>query len=137
MPSSASSAPRRSLPSFPTRRSSDLQPFSNTMVVETCTGSQIKTILEQQFTSVRQLVLQPSDSLRYTWTASAAFGSKVDASSIEIDGVVVDPDTSYRVAMNSFLADGGDGFPGFKDCTAPLGGEVDLDAAVRYFMNAL
>jgi 5'-nucleotidase len=37
--------------------------------------------------------------------------------------------------MNSFLADGGDGFSVFKACTNQLGGEVDLDALVRYFMN--
>ena len=33
--------------------------------------------------------------------------------------------------MNSFLADGGDGFTVFRQCTNQLGGEVDLDAAVR------
>ena len=37
--------------------------------------------------------------------------------------------------MNSFLADGGDGFSVFTQCTNPLGGEVDLDAAVRYFQT--
>jgi 5'-nucleotidase len=38
--------------------------------------------------------------------------------------------------MNSFLADGGDGFSVFTQCTQPLGGEVDLDAAVRYFQQS-
>ena len=41
---------------------------------------------------------------------------------------------SYRVEMNSFLADGGDGFSVFRQCTDQLGGEVDIDAVVRYFM---
>ena len=41
----------------------------------------------------------------------------------------------YRVTMNSFLADGGDGYTVFRDqCTAPLGGEVDIDAFARYFV---
>jgi 5'-nucleotidase len=113
-----------------------VQPFSNTLVVKTCTGAQIDTILEQQFTAARQLVLLPSDSLRYSWSLAAPFGSKVDPASITIDGVTVNPASSYRVTMNSFLADGGDGFPGFRVCTNPLGGEVDLDAAVRYFMES-
>ena len=113
-----------------------VQPFSNTLVVKTCTGAQIDTILEQQFTAARQLVLLPSDSLRYSWSVAAPFGSKVDPASIKIDGVTVNPASSYRVTMNSFLADGGDGFPGFRVCTNPLGGEVDLDAAVRYFMES-
>jgi 5'-nucleotidase len=34
--------------------------------------------------------------------------------------------------MNSFLADGGDGFTVFKQGTGPVGGAVDLDAFVAY-----
>ena len=41
---------------------------------------------------------------------------------------------SYRVAMNNFLADGGDGFTVFREGTDQLGGEIDLDALVAYFM---
>ena len=52
-----------------------------------------------------------------------------------INGMPVNPAASYRVAMNNFLADGGDGFSAFRDGTNQLGGEVDLDALVRYFME--
>ena len=62
-------------------------------------------------------------------------GNKVDPATIKIDGVIVNPASSYRVTMNSFLADGGDGFSVFTQCTNPLGGEVDLDAVVRYFQH--
>ena len=58
----------------------------------------------------------------------------MDASSIKIDGVTVDPAVGYRVEMNSFLATGGDNFPGFNQCTNQLGGAVDLDALVDYFL---
>ena len=44
----------------------------------------------------------------------------------------VDPAASYRVAMNSFLASGGDGFTVFAEGTDQLGGEVDLDAFKAY-----
>ena len=37
--------------------------------------------------------------------------------------------------MNSFLASGGDGFTVFNQCTDALGGEIDLDALVRYFQQ--
>ena len=114
-----------------------VQPFSNTLVVKTCTGAQIDALLEQQF--VVQVpnprILLPSNSLRYSISTSAPVGSKVDPASIKIDGVTVNPTASYRVTMNSFLADGGDGFTVFTQCTNPLGGEVDLDAAVRYFQD--
>jgi 5'-nucleotidase len=109
-----------------------VQPFSNTLVVKTCTGAQLDALLEQQFVVNR--TLQISDSLRYSFSASAAVGSKVDPATIKINGVTVNPSTGYRVTMNSFLADGGDGFTVFRNCTDQLGGEVDLDALVRYFM---
>ena len=114
-----------------------VQPFSNTLVVKTCTGAQIEALLEQQFVvqTPNPRILLPSDSLRYTYTASGPAGNKVDPASIKIDGVTVDADSGYRVTMNSFLADGGDGFTVFTLCTNPLGGEVDLDAAVRYFQD--
>jgi 5'-nucleotidase len=112
-----------------------VQPFANTLVVKTCTGAQIDALLEQQYSPSVNRTLLPSDSLRYSFSASAPVGSKVDAASIKIDGVTVDPAKPYRVTMNSFLADGGDGFAVFKTCTNPLGGEVDLDAAVRYFQD--
>jgi 5'-nucleotidase len=119
-----------------------VQPFGNTVTVKTCTGAQIDALLEQQVwpnpaatPPVAGRILQVSAGFTYTWQASAPNGQKVDPASIKIDGVVVGPNTPYRVTMNSFLADGGDGFTVFRQCTNQLGGEVDLDAAVRYFQD--
>jgi 5'-nucleotidase len=50
-----------------------------------------------------------------------------------IDGVPIDLGADYRVTVNSFLADGGDGFTVLVEGTNRLGGEVDLDALVTYF----
>jgi len=114
----------------------NVQPFGNSMVTMTLTGTQIDTLLEQQFDNpaVGQIrVLQVSDGFTYTWTASAPTGSKVDPNSIRIDGVAVDPAGSYRVTVNSFLAEGGDNFPVLRDGTARLGGDVDTDALEDYF----
>jgi len=110
-----------------------VQPFSNVMVVKTFTGAQLKAILEQQANNPgpgQNRILQVSNGFTYTWSASAPAGSKV--SNMAINGVPVDPAASYRVAMNNFLADGGDGFSAFRDGTNQLGGEIDLDALVRY-----
>ena len=52
-------------------------------------------------------VLQVSKGFSYTWDAAQPPGSWVDATSISIDGVEVDPNSSYRVTVNSYLADGG------------------------------
>jgi 5'-nucleotidase len=105
-----------------------VQPFNNYMVTLTLTGDQLKAVLEQQATTGK--VLQISKSLTYTWTASAAAGSKV--SSIAINGAPVDPAAAYRVTVNNFLADGGDGFSAFTVGTDRLVGGLDIDAFVNY-----
>jgi len=55
-------------------------------------------------------------------------------SGITIDGVPVDPAASYRITVNSFLADGQDGFVVLRQGTDRLGGDVDLDAVEKYFL---
>jgi 2',3'-cyclic-nucleotide 2'-phosphodiesterase (5'-nucleotidase family) len=48
-------------------------------------------------------------------SASGPLGSRVDPATIKINGTTVDPAASYRVTVNSFLADGGDGFTELKN----------------------
>jgi 5'-nucleotidase len=111
-----------------------VQPFGNSLVTMSLTGAQIDTLLEQQWegqTSPR--ILQVSEGFSYEWSMSAPDGSKVDPATIMIGGVPVDPSTSYRVTVNSFLASGGDNFSVLVEGTERLGGEVDLDALATYF----
>ncbi|WP_433267231.1 bifunctional metallophosphatase/5'-nucleotidase [Actinosynnema sp. CS-041913] len=111
-----------------------VQPFGNILQTVTLTGAQLKAALEQQWQVVngapRQIILQPSAGLTYTWSASAAIGSKV--SDIVLNGTPLDPAASYRVTINSFLQGGGDGFSVFTDGTDITGGGIDLDAFTGY-----
>jgi len=109
-----------------------VQPFGNSLVTMTLSGDQIDTLLEQQFANGAR-ILQPSAGFTYEWSLSAPTGSKVDPGSIEIDGTPIDVATSYRVTVNSFLADGGDGFTVLTEGTSRLGGDLDLDALEAYF----
>jgi 5'-nucleotidase len=110
-----------------------VQPFGNSLVAMTVTGAQIDTLLEQQWCNQAAVkVLQVSASVSYSWSASAPVCDRVDASTIKIGGVTVDPAASYRITVNSFLADGGDGFTVLRDGTDRLGGAVDLDAFSAY-----
>ncbi len=110
-----------------------VQPFGNSLVTMTLTGDQIHTLLEQQWSATTTNILQVSNGFTYTWDAALPIGDRVDPASIMLDGVVLDPATGYRVTVNSFLADGGDGFAVLPSGTDRLGGEVDLDALVTYF----
>ena len=115
-----------------------VQPFGNSLVTMSLTGRQIDALLEQQFDNPQagsRRVLQVSEGFSYVWDAAAPAGSKVDAASIKINGVVVDPERSYRVTVNSFLADGGDGFSVLADGVERVGGDVDLDALIAYFAD--
>jgi 5'-nucleotidase len=112
-----------------------VQPFNNVMNVKTMTGAQLYALLEQQFdnpTAGALRFLQVSSGFEYTWSASAS--PHIVAGSMSIDGTAVDPMASYQVAMNNFLASGGDGFSVFNQGTNQLGGEIDIDALVNYFM---
>ena len=113
-----------------------VQPFNNVMTVMTCTGAQIDALLEQQFDNPlpgQTRILQVPAGFTYEWSASAPTGNKVDIASIKINGVPIVAGSGYRVAMNNFLATGGDNFSVFTACTDPLGGEIDLDVLVTYF----
>lgn len=114
-----------------------VQPFGNLLVSMDLTGAQIEKTLEQQWTtqtdgSVRFLHLGVSQGLTYAWSASAPVGNKIDPASIKLNGTVLDPAATYRVTVNSFLADGGDGFLELRNGTNRLGGGVDLDAFTGY-----
>jgi 5'-nucleotidase len=113
-----------------------VQPFGNNLVVMTLNGAQIETLLEQQFCNPSgnaMRILQVSEGFTYQWSLSAACGDKVDPTTIKINGVTVDPAAGYRITVNSFLADGGDGFAVLKLGTDRLGGAVDTDAFEAYF----
>jgi 5'-nucleotidase len=110
-----------------------VQPFGNSLVVMDLTGTQLDLLLEQQWINQsRPRVLQVSKGFSYTWSEAAAVGAKVDIATIKIDGVAIEPSTTYRVVVNSFLADGGDGFAVLRDGTNRVGGPIDLDALAGY-----
>jgi 5'-nucleotidase len=110
-----------------------VQPFGNVMTTMTLTGAQIKTVLEQQWQPTVTRILHPSASLTYSWSQSAPVGSKI--SDIRLSGTPIDPAASYRVSVNNFLADGGDGFTELRNGTNRIGGLVDIDAFAAYLQG--
>jgi 5'-nucleotidase len=111
-----------------------VQPFGNTLVVKTCSGQAIYNVLEQQFNNPapgQNRIMLVSGNVHYQWNSTTT--PRIVDGSVTFGGVPINKATSYRVVMNNFMADGGDGYTVFRDqCTQPLGGEVDLDAFARY-----
>ncbi|MFB4308664.1 bifunctional metallophosphatase/5'-nucleotidase [Actinomadura sp. GTD37] len=108
-----------------------VQPFSNVMGVTSLTGAQLDALLEQQWTSAGEKILQPSASLRFTIDRTRPVGDRVSA--ITIDGAPADPSATYKVAANNFLLGGGDGFTVFTEGQDQVLGAIDLDTFVAYF----
>jgi 5'-nucleotidase len=113
-----------------------MQPFGNSLVVMSLTGAQLKTLLEsQQKVAAREPhFLQPSEGFSYTWRAGAAPGGRVQ--DMRLNGEAIVPERSYRVTVNNFLAEGGDGFTLLAQGTDTLGGGQDVDAVLDYLKAA-
>ena len=113
------------------------QPFGNQVMVKRFSGRQLKAVLEQQFDETKaggRSLLLPSSTLRFAYDLSRPPGRRlVDA---RVDGVPIDDDAAYLVALSNFLADGKDGFTAFLAGTDPVIGESDLDALETYIANA-
>jgi 5'-nucleotidase len=126
-----------------------VQPFGNTANTITLTGADIDDVLEQQYQQDpdgaagpltggprgTRLTLGTNEGFTYSYDLTRAYGDRVPDSSIQLNGVTVDPATTYRVAANSFLVQGGDTFTAFRNGTAPTTGPVDVDVLVEYFQK--
>lgn len=82
----------------------DVLPFLNTLVVCEMTGAQISEVMEQSL-SLERGMIQVS-GLRAVYDLSRPVGKRL--LDLRIGGQPLDPSRVYRVATNSFLAEGGD-----------------------------
>ncbi|PVC85263.1 bifunctional metallophosphatase/5'-nucleotidase [Streptomyces sp. CS131] len=112
-----------------------VQPFTNMMNVVDLTGAQLVTALQQQVSGPNEAspkILQVSRGLTYTLDLTKSGADRVVADTIKLNGEAIDPARTYRVAMNEFLAGGGDGFPALGQGTNKLVGASDLDLFNAY-----
>lgn len=114
-------------------------PFGNTLVVMNLKGWQILDLLEQQWSGGREDIrglLQVSEGFTYQWDARRGDGSKVVPGSARLNGKPLDREASYRVMVNNFLAEGGDGFPMFANGRNRTDtGIRDIDALNDYLVK--
>jgi 2',3'-cyclic-nucleotide 2'-phosphodiesterase (5'-nucleotidase family) len=115
-----------------------VQPFNNYLVSLTLTGAQVKEILLEQWgggaktspnTTARPVILQVSKGFAYSY--SDASGSRV-LGPVTLNSTPISDTATYRVVTNNFVADGGDGLPGFRDGTGRFFGGLDIDAFANY-----
>lgn len=111
-----------------------VQPFGNPIRVVPLSGAQLYQLLDQQFQprpdgTVWRETLAPSGNVGYRVDRS---GERDVISDMTVDGIPVDPDAVYRVAVNDFLAHGGDGFTVLDGAQPVADAGKDTDALARY-----
>jgi 5'-nucleotidase len=112
-----------------------VQPFANTVNLKDYTGAQLIQVLREQVSGPNEAspkILQISSGLTYTLDLTKSGADRVVTDSIRLNGSPIDETATYRVASNSFLAGGGDGFPTLGAGTDELVGADDLTALEQY-----
>ena len=92
-----------------------VQPFGNSLVSMSLSGAQIVEVLKQQWqgrAADDPKKLFVSQGLSYLWSQSAPPEQRVQQ--LAVNGKPIDLARQYKVIVNNFLADGGDGFTVFK-----------------------
>jgi len=107
-----------------------VQPFSSTVLSMTLTGEQVLEALERQWETPLPPHNLAVSGLSYAFDESKPVGSRV--TEVRVDGVVLDPNAEYTVAMVDFLATGGDGYTIFTEGKNVVYGPLDRDALVAY-----
>ena len=114
-----------------------MMPFGNNLLVMTLAGEQVKAALEQQYAipikagKTRPSVLAASDGFTYSVDMTKPEGSRV--SNMMLNGKAVDAAGRYRVALNNYLASGGDSITAFTQGTDVVDSKIiDLDALVDW-----
>lgn len=111
-----------------------VQPFYNSLVTLTLTGAELRALLEQQWSGQGPggRVMQVSRGFSYTWDASRPAGQRVLAGSLRLDGQPLDDASPVRITVNSFMADGGDGFGVLRQGRDRVTGMMDIDALEEF-----
>ncbi len=114
-----------------------VQPFGNQLVTLTLTGAELHEVLEQQWRDQpKPRVLQVSKGFTYAWSASKPIGARVDPATMKLGGKPIEAKKTYRVTVNAFLADGGDGFTTLRKGRDTVTGMFDVEALEKYIAGA-
>ena len=110
-----------------------MMPFDNTIVSMTLTGEQILDLLEQS-ASLERGFLQMS-GVRMIADVSRPAGERVVFA--QVGGADLQSNRSYRIATNSFLAEGGDHFDVFPNGTDRKDSGRNMRDAIRDYLRHL
>ncbi len=107
-----------------------VHPFGNQLVRLEMTGRQLLALLNQQdLPSNLERTLQVS-GLSYTWDPARPKSDRIVEAAV--NGAPLEPEGRYTVAVNEFLAEGGERYSLFTEARRLGEGPKDIDALARY-----
>lgn len=120
-----------------------VQPFGNDLVTLSLTAADLRSVLEEQFAGCggqpggNTRLMLASAGFHSTWDGARVCGERIRALTwqqepIVEDGKLLDPARRYRVTVNSYMAEGGDGYATFRKGTDRRVGPRDVDALADY-----
>ena len=120
-----------------------VQPFGNDLVTLTLTAADLLSVLEEQFAGCggqpagNTRLMLASAGFHATWDGAKACGERIRAltlrsETIVEDGKLLDASRRYRVTVNNYMAEGGDGYATFRRGTDRRVGPRDVDALADY-----
>ncbi len=109
-----------------------IEPFHNDLVALTLSGSQLRELLNHQLPRGKSQprLLQTSAGLRYQWARDADGGARL--LDVQVDGQPLDDARDYRLVVNGFMADGGEGLSVLRQGRDRTVLGVDLDALLEW-----
>ena len=109
-----------------------VHPYANHIAAMSLSGQDILNILALQGrTAVRNQILQVS-GISYDWMQIGP--DRYQAKNVTVNGLPIEQKQLYRVAVNDFLADGGDGFDVFTKGRDIETGPLDVEALEAFFL---
>ena len=105
-----------------------VQPFANAVAYVDLSGAELLDYLAAA-------AAKPTDSGAFAQFSSNVAMTIVGGAieTVQVDGEAIDPATTYRLALNSFLASGGDKYPAMDEHPGYVNtGFVDADALVEF-----
>ena len=111
-----------------------VKPFGNLVFAMTLTGKQITGLLAQQWIGRDTGYILQVAGLSYSWDDRRGDDDKL-LEIIDAQGTPLQANKSYRVAVSSFLAGGGDNFSMLLEGTDRIEGPLALDALREHVMR--
>ncbi len=109
-----------------------IQPFANELVAMTISGAQLRDLLLRQLPKgdAPARLLQVSSSLRYQWTQGS--DGLPQLGEVTVGGRPLEDARDYRLVVNNFMAEGGDGQSVLRQGRDRVSIGVDIDAMVEW-----